>query len=62
MNYEKLDIETLKLLYDEYKLMEKSKRQELRIIESEVELIEAFIDHTSKCIYRAEQCQITNDN
>jgi hypothetical protein len=62
MNYEKLDVLTLKLLFDEYKVMEKNKREELKIITAEVELIESFLDHASRCIYRAEQYQTKNDN
>jgi hypothetical protein len=57
IDYSKLDIHTLKTLYDEYKDMERNKRQELRALTAEVDLIEAFIDHTSKCIYRAQQHQ-----
>jgi hypothetical protein len=56
-DYSKLDLYTLKFLYDEYKNKERTKREELRTITAEIELIEAFIDHTSKLIYRAQQHQ-----
>jgi hypothetical protein len=55
LDYEKMDINTLKMLFDEYKKMENNKRAELRVITAEIELIEAFLDHASKCIYKAEQ-------
>jgi hypothetical protein len=61
MQYEKLDLITLKLLFDDYKKMEQLKRDELKIIKAELELIEAFIDHASRCIYRIEQLK-TNNN
>lgn len=61
MQYEKLDITTLKLLFDEYTKMAVNKRNELKVITAELELIEAFIDHSSKCIYRAEQFKTIND-
>lgn len=55
MNYEKLNLETLKILYDEYLNMERNKRKELHIIKAEIEIIEAVLDHTVECIYRVEQ-------
>jgi hypothetical protein len=61
MQYEKLNLETLKILYDEYLNMERNKRKELHIITAEIEIIEAFIDHTSKCIYRVEQLNDKKD-
>ena len=61
INYELLDIVTLKILFDEYKITERNKREELRKIEAELEIIEAFIDHASKCIYRAEQFKKIED-
>jgi hypothetical protein len=42
----------------EFKDKERTKRAELQIITAEIELIEAFIDHASRLIYRAEQHQI----
>ncbi len=56
-DYSKLDLYTLKFLYDEYKNKERTKREELRTITAEIELIEAFIDHASKLIYRSQQHQ-----
>jgi hypothetical protein len=56
-DYSKLDLYTLKFLYDEYKNKERTKREELRTITAEIELIEAFIDHASKLIYRVQQHQ-----
>jgi len=56
-DYSKLDLYTLKFLYDEYKNKERTKREELLTITAEIELIEAFIDHASKLIYRAQQHQ-----
>lgn len=58
VDYSKLDLYTLKFLYDEYKDKERTKRAELQTINAEIELIEAFIDHASRLIYRAEQHQI----
>jgi hypothetical protein len=58
VDYSKLDLYTLKFIYDEYKNKERIKRTELKTITAEIELIEAFIDHASKLIYRAEQHQI----
>jgi hypothetical protein len=58
INYELLDLVTLKILYDEYKITERNKREELKKITAELEIIESFIDHASKCIYRAEQFKI----
>lgn len=62
MNYEKLDVVTLKLLYDEYNIMKKNKEAELKTITAELDLIINFLDHTSRCIYRAEQYQTKNDD
>ena len=62
IDYSKLDIHTLKALYDEYKKMEIAKRQDLRAVTAELDLVEAYMDHVSKCIYRAQQHQgITED-
>jgi hypothetical protein len=61
INYASLDIGTLKILFDEYKITESNKREELRKITAELEIIESFIDHASKLIYRAEQHKIIED-
>ena len=57
IDYSKLDLHTLKIMYDEYQKTAQNKRNELKIITSEIELIESFIDHCSKLIYRSQENQ-----